>query len=160
MRHLILAVIASAAIVGCSADSIVGSQRPLSLTVTTDQPSAAGQRSTSGGVSRYACPVRITAAAEGGQSGEFAGWGDGEIDFRLSADGSTQALFLGPTDLQDWFGADRVKPAEVKHAAQLLQLSGSGVGPFTATIVLRYALFTADNPYGEEHSATLFFTCQ
>lgn len=150
-----LAVFALFLFAGCGGSTEPKQYPPLDLSFTSSGSATGGPIALTG-QPIYQCPFSITATANAASPDDFASWIDADINYRLTATGQTYDQFVDFTDLQDWFGSDRIKAG----ATQTGRFALSWVSAFTVSMVLRYTVYSDANPFGESHSTIIPLTCR
>lgn len=117
--------------------------------------SATGRFTTVDGATVYACTFSFTASATGGTASDYALWTLSSIQTRLTSNGQTGQLTVYSTDLQDWFGADRIRSGQSLTAGRVVQWTG----PYTGLVLFRYSAVTSAAIFGEDRTTTVPIAC-
>lgn len=141
---------------GCGGDAPTGTRNVSPLTVTiSGGGSMIGRTTLINSQTYYACQFNFAVAVDGGASLDDAFWTDASIDYRLNATGALSSQIALSTDLQDWFGIDRLLPGARLSAVRTLAWSG----PFTATVTFRYSIYRFPSVLGESYSVPIPVSC-
>jgi hypothetical protein len=120
---------------------------PLSVTFSVEQTSA-GHHVGVNGANYWACDFAFSMQAAAAAAADYVLLTDGEIDYRLGANGATYTQLLVRNDLEDWFGTDQLGEGGTETARQVL----SSTGPFTAKVFFR-CLDAGPYSAGASHTA-------
>lgn len=128
------ALVVLAVVAGCGGtDSASAPSVPFTVNITSTT-SATGHTIQQNGINYYGCTFNFALSVTGGSPADLMGWSSGEVDFRLSSNGTTSSSALFDTDLQDWFGSSTFATGSTKTASRNLFWSG----PFTANVLFRF----------------------
>ena len=97
--------------VGCGEPA--GPPMDVTITATTTQSIAYNDDT-----QRWECHSNLTATATGGRDGESAMWDLSEVQHRY-VDGSTDIWSMSLTQIQDFWGSDRIQTGDVLTASRI-----------------------------------------
>jgi len=87
---------------------------PMAVAITATSQSVAYNDDTG----RWECHSNLTATATGGRDGESAMWDLSEVQHRY-VDGSTDIWSMSLTQIQDFWGSDRIQTGDVLTASRI-----------------------------------------
>lgn len=150
----LLPVLAFGLIASCGGSEAVAPPPIQDFVVSiTGQVVAPAHQSLVNGVSYYTCTVAFTVTVTGGTAFDDMAWIDGEIDYRLTSNGTQTSQALSGSALQDWFGSAQFSAGAHRTATRDLGWSG----PFTANVLFRFDSFVELQSH--LHTITVPVTC-